>query len=156
MYRLPDIPPRKAPKRPYKKPDSVRELERLANLEAIRLHPSIEPRYLAPRLYRDDTANTLTACVVKYIEILGGWASRVNNMGVYDRRLNKYRRSTQKKGIADIIATYKGLSLQIEVKIGRDKQSEAQEHVQQKVTEAGGLYYIARNFTDFKTWIDRF
>lgn len=155
MYRLPDIPPKKAPKRPYKKPDAVRELERLANLEAIRKHPSIEPRFLAPRQYRDDTANTLTSAVVKYIELLGGWASRVNSMGVYDRRLNKYRRSTQKKGIADIIATYKGLSLQIEVKIGRDKQSEDQERVQQQVTEAGGLYYIARNFTDFKTWIDK-
>lgn len=155
MYNLPYIPPRKTPKKPYKKPDAVRELERLANLQSIAKHPSIDPRFLAPWLYRDDTANTLTACVVKYIELLGGWASRVNSMGVYDRRTQKYRRSTQKKGIADVVGTYKGISLQVEIKIGRDKQSEAQERVQQQITAAGGVYYIARNFTEFKQFIDK-
>ena len=155
MYKLPDIPPRKAPKKPYKKPDAVRELERLANLEAIASHPNIEPKFLSPRLYRDDSANTLTACVVKYIELLGGWASRVNTMGTYDHRLQKYRRSTQKRGIADVIATYKGFSLQVEIKIDADKLSDHQVQVAHQVTAAGGIYFIARNFTEFKLFIDK-
>jgi hypothetical protein len=153
MYNLPEIE-RKSPRPPYKKPDSVRELERLANLEAIRLHPNIDPRYLAPRLFRDDKAGPLTACVVKYIELMGGWASRVNSTGIYDKNLQRFRTSTQKRGIADVIATYKGLSLQVEIKIGRDKMSEDQMKVQQQVQQAGGMYFVAHDFTEFKQWFD--
>jgi hypothetical protein len=153
MYDLPEIT-RKPSRPPYKKPDSVRELERLANIEAREQHPNIHPKFLAPRLYRDDKAGPLTACVVKYIELMGGWASRVNSTGIYDKKLQRFRTSTQKKGIADVIATYRGLSLQVEIKIGRDQQSDDQRKVQQQVTEAGGMYFIAHNFTEFKQWFD--
>ncbi len=136
----------------YKKSDSVKELEQLADAEASRKHPSMP--FLCPRKFRDDTANGLTKCIVKYIELNGGFASRLNNQGTYSRRLGKYIPSTSKRGLPDIIATYKGLSLHIEVKHGRDRQIESQKAVEFAVNGAGGVYYIAQDFTDFKDWFD--
>ena len=54
--------------------------------------------------------------------------------------------------MADIIATYQGLSLNIEVKIGLDKQSKNQKRVQQEIEASGGLYFIARDFDGFVAW----
>jgi hypothetical protein len=138
----------------YKKPESVKELERLANRQAQEKYSFINPRYLAPRLYRDDTANRLTVCIVKYISLCGGFASRLNNQGTYNLKLRKYIPSTSKKGLPDIIATYKGLSLHIEVKTGRDKQSDFQKKIESEVIQAGGIYFLATNFTLFKNWFD--
>jgi hypothetical protein len=124
----------------------------MADAEARLLHPTCP--HLAPRLYRDDTANGLTACIVKYITLKGGFASRINSTGVYDKRLQKYRSGTQKKGIADIICTLGGKSLMVEVKHRKDTQSEAQKKIQAEQTSSGGVYFVAHNFTEFKLWFD--
>lgn len=145
---------RKNPKPAYKKSEAVKELERLADADARRLHPNIDPAYLAPRRFRDDSANGLTDCIVKYITLKGGFASRINNTGIFDRRLNRYRPGTSRKGLADIMGTYLGRSLHIEVKINRDVQSEHQKKVEAEVTRSGGLYFIARDFLWFKKWLD--
>ena len=42
--------------------------------------------------------------------------------------------------------------MKIEVKIGKDRQSEAQRQYQAAIEQAGGLYYIARDFTTFVAW----
>jgi hypothetical protein len=139
-------------KAPYKKPDSVKELEALAMDEARRLHPG-NPA-LCPRTFRDDGSNSLTACIVKYITLQGGFASRISNQGTFNQKLHKYIPGTAKRGLADVMATFKGLSLHIEVKHGRDVQSEAQKKIESEVIRAGGRYYLARNFTDFKEWFD--
>jgi hypothetical protein len=140
-------------KRPcYRKPEAVKELERMADAEARRLHPTMP--HLAPRKYRDDSANGLTGCIVKYITLCGGFASRISNQGTYNQRLRKYIPGTSKRGLADVMATYRGLSLHIEVKHGRDKLSEAQKKIQTEVDQAGGIYYVARDFTEFKIWFD--
>jgi hypothetical protein len=143
---------RKKPKAPYRKPEAVRELERMANAEAQRLHPTCP--HLAPRTFRDDSSNGLTACIVKYITLKGGFASRVNNQGTFNRKLGKYIPTTSKRGLPDIIGTYRGLSLHIEVKYGRDVQSEIQKIIESEVIRSGGLYYVAHNFTDFKMWFE--
>ena len=137
----------------YKKSDAVKDLERMADAEARRRHPTMP--YLAPRKFRDDSANSLTTCIVKYIELRGGFASRVSNQGTFSRKLNKYIPSTAKRGLPDIIATYQGLSLHVEVKAGRDRQSEHQKAVEFAVNGAGGRYFVAHNFTEFKQWIDK-
>jgi len=53
------------------------------------------------------------------------------------------------KGTADISATIKGRSVKIEVKIGKDRQSEAQKQYQAKVEQSGGIYFIAKDFSAF-------
>jgi len=145
---------RKSRKAPYHKPDAVKELERLAMDEARRKYPNHPAGVLAPRIFRDDSANGLTQCIVKYITLQGGFASRINSTGIYNKKLHKYIPGTQKKGIADVMATFKGLSLHIEVKHGSDRLSDSQKKIQDEVTQSGGLYYVARDFTSFKQWFD--
>lgn len=149
MFLTPQIKPKKAPCR---KPEAVKELERMADNEARRLHPTCP--HLAPRTFRDDTANHLTKCVVEYIRLSGGFASRISNQGTYNSKLRKYIPSTSRKGLADVMATYQGKSLHIEVKVGLDKQSEAQKKIESEVSRSGGHYFIAKNFTSFKEWYD--
>ena len=144
---------KKKPKPAYRKPEAVKELERMADAEALRLHPTCP--HLAPRTFRDDSANNLTKAISAYLRLKGAFVSRVNNTGIYDRRLNRYRPGTSRKGLPDIIATYKGKSLFIEVKYGRDRMSEHQERVRQEQEQSGGLWFTAHRFTEFKEWIDK-
>ena len=154
-------------KPPYKKPQAVKELEELADIENQRLHPNIPTKYLARSKYRDDTANGLTKCIIDFIRLNGGQAERINTMGIprdnrktvtdvlgRDRLIGsvEWRTSGTTKGSADISATIRGQSVKIEVKIGHDRQSDAQRDYQASVEQAGGVYYIARNFTDFVSW----
>ncbi len=144
----------KAPRmQPYQKPYSVKELEHLANEEARRKHPTCP--HLAPRTFRDDTSNGLTACIVNYIPLKGGFASRINNQGTFRAKLGRFTPSTSCKGLADVMATYKRLSLHIEIKIGQDRQSEYQRQVEAEVKRSGGYYFIARDFAEFKNWFDQ-
>lgn len=146
-------PPRKERrprKPPYKKPEAVLELEQVTGNK-----------------HRDDTANGLTRCIIAYILSKGGQAERINSMGIpIDTRqqvtdimghhrtigCKRWRRSGSTRGSADISATIRGRSVKIEVKAGKDRQSSAQRHYQASVEQAGGLYYIAHNFTSFVAW----
>lgn len=104
--------------------------------------------------YSDTTANGLTTAIVDFINYLPhGEASRTNTMGM-PRVMNgqvKWTKGNTRKGIADIRGTYKGRSLSIEIKIGADRQSEEQKKEQQRITNAGGIYWICKNFPDFLT-----
>ncbi len=148
-----ELKPRKRIKAIYKKPQSVKELERLADLRAREKFPNVP--HLAPRLFKDNSANELTKAIVAYINLNGGFASRINSTGVFRPKLGKYIPGSQRKGIADVFGTFEGLSLQIEVKFGRDRQSDKQKEVERDQMKAGGLYFIARNFTEFKDWFDK-
>jgi hypothetical protein len=67
----------------------------------------------------------------------------------------QYIKGTSTNGTADISATIKGRSVKIEVKIGKDRQSDAQKQYEQDVIKAGGLYFIARDFDSFIEWYDK-
>jgi len=141
-------------KAPYRKPEAVKELEKLATDDARLKHPTLPEYALIVRKFRDDTANSLTSCIVTYITLKGGFASRINNTGMYRAKLGRYTPGTSCKGLADVMATYRGLSFHIEIKIGKDKQSDHQKQIELQVNNSGGFYYLARNFTDFKAWLD--
>ena len=141
---------RKPRKPAYKKPEAVRKLEQVTG-----------------RTHRDDTANGLTRCIIDYLKYKGGQAERINTTGIpldtrqtytdicgHRRTIGSltWRPSGSTVGSADISATINGRSVKIEVKIGRDRQSDAQRRYQTQVEQAGGYYYIARNFTEFVRW----
>ena len=136
----------------YIKPESVKALEDLATAEARRRHPSMP--HLAPRVFRDDSTSGLTGCITAYLKLQGAFVSRLDNMGVYDRRTGRYRPGTNRKGLPDVVCTYQGKSIFIEVKHGRDRMSEHQEKIRQEHEQCGGLYYVAKDFTQFKNWFD--
>ena len=138
----------------YRKPPAVRELERMALDHFRRDHPNFPEYAIPPQSYRDNTANGLTKCIVDYIRYNGGQAERVATIGMPEERGGRivWRKSNTTKGSADISATIAGRSVKIEVKIGLDHQSEAQRRYQASIERAGGLYFVAKDFTTFVEW----
>ena len=141
---------RKPKKAAYNKPEAVKRLEQVTGNK-----------------HRDDTANGLTRCIIDYLHYKGWQAERINTTGIpHDTRQQatdilgrtrtigsvEWRPSGSTKGSADISATIGGRSVKIEVKIGKDRQSAAQRQYQAAIEQAGGLYYIARDFTTFVAW----
>lgn len=154
-------------KQRYKKSQAIKHLEQLADSEARAKFPEIPPQWLAPRKYRDDSANGLTKCIIDFIRLNGGQAERISNTGRRIDTRQSFEDVTGRKrtigstrwikgsgvsGTADISATIKGLSVKIEVKYGRDRQSEAQRLYQSSIEQAGGIYIIAKTFEQFLDW----
>ena len=140
----------------YQKPQAVKDLDRLALEYFRRNHPDFPEAAIPPQSYRDDTANSLTRCIVAFIRFHGGQAERINTTGMPQQRGRRivWRKSNTTKGSADISATIAGRSVKIEIKIGADRQSEAQKCYQAAIEQAGGFYFIAKDFTRFVEWYD--
>jgi hypothetical protein len=154
----------------YSKSDAVKELESLADSAKRERYPKTPPEWLAPVKFRDDSANGLTRCIVSFLRLQGHQAERISNTGrpvdrtisftdVMGRRRTVGRfewvHGTGSRGTADISATIAGQSVKIEVKAGRDRQSDAQRRYQDEVERAGGTYIIARDFTGFLQWYNQ-
>lgn len=127
-------------------------------------HPNFPPNYIPKSMYKDSTANGLTKAICDWINLHGYQAERINTMGTAREKKTTggkvigvtWTRGTSTAGSADISATIKGRSVKIEVKIGKDRQSEAQKRYQEMIERAGGTYYIARNFDDFVDFFNDF
>lgn len=149
---LPPDPPRKPRKKPYRKPQSIKELEAM-EMEAVqKKFPGLP--YPAPRYHRDDSANGLTKAIIRFIELNGGFVTRLTSEGSWRPNLQRWIPSTQKKGLPDIYALFKSQTIFIEVKIGKDRLSIHQEQIKDQVQYQGAKYFIARDFTTFKNWFD--
>lgn len=96
------------------------------------------------------TANNLTVGVKNYLKVIGGYAVRVNTMGVYDPGLGIYRKiATDDKGVSDVVGCYKGRAVFVEIKIGEDKESTHQLTFKKRMTEAGAACFVARTMEQF-------
>lgn len=144
---------------------AIKILEDLAFQDKQKKYPN-QP-YLVKKKFSDKSANALTKAIIAFIRLKGGQAERISNTGrVIDTRKTYtdvlgHRRSigsvqwipgTGTPGTADISATIAGQSVKIEVKHGRDRQSEAQKRYQAEIERCGGIYYIAKTFDDFYQW----
>jgi len=122
------------------------------------------PEYVPRTKFSDKTANELTKAVITFIKLKGGQAERISNTGRYvdDSKIftdvigrtrkigsGKYIKGSGTNGTADISATINGRSVKIEIKIGADRQSEAQKKYQDDVERAGGIYLIAKTWEGF-------
>jgi len=127
-------------------------------------YPNVPDHCIPMQKFNDTTANGLTKTIIMFIQYIGGQAERVSSMGrmIDNRKVStdvlgrqrtigsmKYIPGTSTNGTADISAIYRGISFKIEVKIGKDKQSEAQKKYQQDVQRAGAVYIIAKDFDNF-------
>lgn len=123
---------------------------------------SLPREYVPKTKFEDRTANGLTKSVIAWIKLHNGQAERINTMGRYlpgktvskgfygtTTTKGKYIPTTSTPGSADISATIRGRSVKIEVKIGADRQSDAQRKYQQDVEAAGGIYWIVKTFDQF-------
>lgn len=150
---------------------SIQRLKDLYMVEHYRNLACIPPQCRCTPTYTDKTANGLTKCIVSWLMLSKWQAERINVMGrpidntrIITDCIGRKRRigsvqwipSGVTKGSADISATVAGRSVKIEVKIGRDRQSEAQKEYQKKIEAAGGIYLIVRTFDEFLQWYDQF
>ena len=144
--------------------ETIKELVNLYRIDDRLRHPNCPDYARTVPQYSDRTSNGLTKCIIDYVRLTGGQAERTSTTGRFiDKRIQftdvvgrtreignaKWILSSGTCGSADISATIKGKSIKIEVKIGRDSQSEAQKAYQAQVERAGGIYIIARSFSDF-------
>lgn len=145
-------------------------------------HPTWNEYEINNFMYFDDSDNNtngLTRCILKFLKYEGCQAERINTMGkmVDNRQIVKdvvglvrevgsksWQKGTGTKGSADISATIPvvisgikvGVSVKIEVKFGKDRQSADQKKYEANINSSGGVYTIARNMDDFIGWYDNF
>jgi penicillin-binding protein-related factor A (putative recombinase) len=133
-----------------KKITAIEELKALYNIENTKKYPSIPQHGRVTPKYADGTANGLTACVIAWIRLHGGQAERIS---IVSRKVQgKFVHSAMTVGTADVSGIYQGKSLKVEIKIGRDKQSDAQKEYAVSVEKAGGIYFVATDFDMFVDW----
>ena len=127
-------------------------------------HPNYPQDYIPKTMYKDSTANGLTRAICDFINYQGYQAERINTMGTAREKKTTagkvigvtWTKGTSTAGSADISATIKGRSVKIEVKIGKDRQSDAQKRYQDNIEKAGGTYIIAKDFDSFVEWYNQF
>ena len=139
--------PKKTSKAPYRKPESVKDLERLHFEWKQKKHPDLP--FQVQTKFRDDSANELTKCVTAWLTIRGYFAGRVNTTGTYSQKLGKYIHSGSKRGMADVTAVVNGRHVSIEVKYGKDRIRLEQSKVKAEIESAGGKYLVVSSFDDF-------
>lgn len=118
------------------------------------------PEYALPKYqYNDRTTNGLTRCIIDFLKFSGWQAERVSTTGrwIQDKDEHGWRKPTGKwihgsgtRGSADISATIAGRSVKIEIKRGRDKQSEVQKKYEQQIIDAGGEYWLIYSYGEFR------
>lgn len=150
------------------------KLKKLALKEVREKYPSVPDHALPIPKFTDKNTNGLTKAIIKWIELNGFQAERVNSMGrQIDKRktvkdvlgrertigTKKWIKGNTQKGTADISATIKGKSVKIEVKCeatGDNYLSKDQKAYRDKIIQAGGVYVIARTFEGFYQWYNEF
>jgi hypothetical protein len=146
---------------------AIQILKKLYLIDSKKKYPTVPDFARVVPPYNDKTANGLTRCIIDFLRFTGSQSERVNCIGkVIDSRKTytdviglsrtigrvQYIPTTGQKGTADISATIKGRSVKIEIKIGKDRQSEHQKQYQESIEASGGIYFIARNFQQFYNW----
>jgi len=145
-------------------PSAISKLLELKKQHYRTEYPNMPEHTLPTPKYSDKTANGLTKCVIDFITLSGGMAERISNTGRYvDGRVKyidvlghtrefgsgKWIKGSGTLGTADISAVVKGKTIKIEIKIGKDRQSEHQKKYQEMIERAGGEYWIVKNFEEF-------
>ena len=146
-------------------------LVNLAVTELKEKYPSFPVHCIPVPKYSDKTANGLTKCIKDFLNLSGHQAERISSSGrmidntkivtdVIGRRRTigsmQYIKGTSTNGTADISATIKGKSVKIEVKIGKDRMSQAQQTYRDNIIRAGGVYFVATDFDMFMDWYNDF
>lgn len=141
----------------------AKELQKISKIKRYPNNP-----YPCLDKWSDRKANDLTKAIIGFLRLIGYQAERVSSSGrvisnqktvtnvVGQMRVVgsvQYIPPTSTNGTADVSATIEGMSVKIEVKIGRDKQSGDQKLYQKAVEDAGGIYWIAKDFQSFYDWV---
>lgn len=151
-------------KKQRQKSEGLPMLRDLALAHSRSKHPSLPDYARTIHNYSDRTANGLTRAVIDFLRISGHQAERINCTGkmvdntkimtdvLGDKRSIgsvRWLPSSGQKGTADVSCVIYGRAIKIEIKIGKDRQSEDQKKYQSDIERAGGLYFIIKSFDQF-------
>lgn len=147
-----------------KKSEGIKQLKDLALAHSRAVRPSLPEYARTIHNYSDRTANGLTRAIIDFLRFSGFQAERINCNGkmidntevmtdvLGDRRSIgsvKWLPSSGQKGTADISSVIFGRAVKIEIKIGKDIQSNFQKKYQADIERAGGLYWLVKSFDQF-------
>ena len=113
------------------------------------------------KVTKPKTAAQLESLIIEYLNLKGGCFFKVSVTGrqvfkqhqvkdVVGRERtmteHKYIPSTTRKGVADIVGTYKGKAVAIEVKFSGDRLSDDQKKFRDDWQNSGGMHYVIKTF----------
>lgn len=132
-------------------------------------HPTIPLHAIPSKVFRDNSANELTKTIKAFCDMRGIMCQRTGNEGRYrpgkqvvdvigrTRLMKGTYLPGQNNGQGDLCLTIKGKVHWVEVKIGRDKQSDVQKDFEAQVKRAGGVYVVVKDwagfYNEFKKWV---
>jgi hypothetical protein len=118
--------------------------------------------------WNDKTTNGLTKAIIDWITYSGGYANRINTQGqarvkkiprysIFSGKIEytdkvQYTKGSTNKGTPDIDAIIDGRPVKIEVKAGKDRIRDEQTTQGNRITAAGGIYFIAQDMIQFVRW----
>lgn len=137
------------------KSEALQDLEKLSYEEKRRLYPGVPSCALIKTKYTDTTTNDLQTALVDYIDVIGGWATRINTQGQWIEKLGRHIPGQTKRGTTDIIGVLPGGKfIAIECKQPGEKLRDEQFEVKDDIIKANGLHLVAR-VGDFQAVYDR-
>ena len=142
---------------------------KLADIKAR--YPNV-PLIALPKIeYNEKTSNGLSKCILDFVNLSGYLAERTGTEGrVIDNRKTytdvigrqktigsvKRIKTSGLVGSSDLKLYINGKIVAVEIKIGRDRQSQAQKEYQERMEKAGGIYLIIKDFETFFSWFQEF
>ena len=98
-------------------------------------------------------SNLLKRLIISDLNSRGHLAWNNNTMGVWDPERHCFRKNKDRSaiGTADVVCCLKGGGyLELEVKVGKDTQSTAQQLHERAVKQTGGRYHLVSDFDRYK------
>lgn len=144
---------------------TLKDLIEAVHQESKKQYPNMPEHALPKKKFSDKNANGLTQCILKFFELKGikAWRQQSGGRFIREQRVTNVigqSITTQKgrfipqgkaggKGAGDISAIISGKFVSIEVKIGKDRQSEDQKTFQKELENSGGVYFVTKTWNDF-------
>lgn len=125
--------------------------DRKAYLKLYDLKPSKLPVYARPKpkMKWGRYSNFLEDLIMLWAKTKGFMGSKIDVKGTF--RNGQYHTTNATKGVSDVIILADGLFIGVEVKAGKDVQSDKQKDWQSKVEANKGVYLIAKDITIIDT-----
>ena len=126
---------------------ALQKLDNLSYQSKLDQFPNMPIKAIPRTKYSDASANDLTKSIIDFVRLKGFYATRIQSQG--QKRGNVMTYGTTQRGTADVHACINKIHVSLEIKFGKDRQSDAQKIVQQEVIQSGGIYLLIRDFEQF-------
>lgn len=140
---------------------TLKDLSNLKYQQDRKNRPSIPEHAVVRGVFTDKTANGLTKAIQTFCALKGIFCQRTGNEGRYrpgasyvdaigrTRIMKGTWLPGQNNGQADLTLVVNGRYVAVEVKIGKDRQSQDQKDFEKSIKASGGQYWIVRTWQEF-------